>query len=67
MKDAQGKVLFEGEITTEEQRAKLPEDVRRRLKAVEGGVFTVPGAPGAAPSAPKAPAPAKKYDPKKGA
>ena len=37
------------------------------LKAVEGGVFTVPGAPGAAPAAPKAPAPAKKYDPKKGA
>lgn len=67
VKDAQGKVLFEGEITTEEQRAKLPEDVRRRLKAVEGGVFTVPGAPGAAPAAPKAPAPAKKYDPKKGA
>ena len=70
VKDAQGKVLFEGEITTEEQRAKLPADVQRRLKAAEGGVFTVPGAP-TAPKAPAAPAdqkaPAKKYDPKKGA
>ncbi len=66
VKDAQGKVLFEGEIATAEQRAQLSDDVRRRLKAVEGGVFSVPAAP-AAPAAPKAPAPAQKFDAKKGA
>jgi len=63
VKDAQGKVIFEGEVTTEEQLAKLPEEVRRRIKSVEGGVFSLPGVP----AVPKAPAPEQKFDRKKGA
>lgn len=76
IKDAAGKVTFEGEVTTPEQRAKLTEAVRRRLKLVEGGTFSVPGFE-ASPSAegtavpPKEEPPAKprkrKFKPEEGA
>lgn len=65
VKDADGTVLFDGDITTEEQRAKLSEDVRRRLKSVEGAVLSAPGIP-SAPAAPR-PVEQKKFDRKKGA
>lgn len=72
VKDAGGTVLFDGDISTEAQRAQLSEDVRRRLKAVEGAVLSKPGirgAPGAAPApaAPKSAEEPKKFDRKKGA
>jgi len=72
VKDAAGAVLFDGDISTEAQRAQLSEDVRRRLKAVEGAVLSkpaIPGAPGAAPApaAPKSAEEPKKFDRKKGA
>jgi len=74
IKDPAGKVVFEGEVTTPEQRAALPEEVRRRLKLVEGNGFSIPGfnGPGANPKAEgkakggAAPA-EKKRDPKEGA
>ncbi len=76
IKDTSGKVVFEGEVTTPEQRAAMPEEARRRLKLVEGNGFSIPGfnGPGAAPkaegSAKGAPAPEKpkkKRDAKEGA
>jgi len=78
IKDPAGKVVFEGEVTTPEQRAALPEEVRRRLKLVEGNGFSIPGfnGPGANPKAEgKAKGgaasaeekPQKKRDPKEGA
>jgi hypothetical protein len=69
IKDAAGNVTFDGDVTTEEQRAKLPAAARDRLKLVEGSSFSIQGqkpakkADGAAePEAPK-----KKRNPKEGA
>jgi hypothetical protein len=69
IKDAAGNVTFAGDVTTEEQRAKLPAATRDRLKLVEGSSFSIQGqkpakkADGAAePEAPK-----KKRNPKEGA
>lgn len=78
IKDPAGKVVFEGEVTTPEQRAALSEEVRRRLKLVEGNGFSIPGfnGPGANPkaegkakggAAPAEEKPQKKRDPKEGA
>jgi hypothetical protein len=78
IKDPAGKVVFEGEVTTPDQRAVLPEEVRRRLKLVEGNGFSIPGfnGPGANPkaegkakggAAPAEEKPKKKRDPKEGA
>lgn len=78
IKDPAGKVVFEGEVTTPEQRAALPEEVRRRLKLVEGNGFSIPGfnGPGANPQsegkakggvAPAEEKPKKKRDAKEGA
>jgi len=72
VKDAAGAVLFDGDISTEAQRAQLSEEVRRRLKAVEGAVLSKPAIPGApsaapAPAAPKSAEEPKKFDRKKGA
>ena len=71
IKDADGKTLFEGEVTTPEQLKAMPPDLRRRLKIVEGKGFSIPGfldrrAPGNAAPAP-AEEPQKKFDPKQGA
>jgi len=78
IKDPAGKVVFEGEVTTPEQRAALPEEVRRRLKLVEGNGFSIPGfnGPGANPQsegkakggvAPAEEKPKQKRDAKEGA
>jgi hypothetical protein len=78
IKDPAGKVVFEGEVTTPEQRAALPEETRRRLKLVEGNGFTIPGFTGAGGNpkaegaakggaAPAEEKPKKKRDPKEGA
>lgn len=36
VKDAKGKILFDGPITTEEQRRNLPAEVKSRLSKIEG-------------------------------
>jgi hypothetical protein len=68
VKDRDGKTLFEGDVTDKAAVEKLPADVRRRLKLVEGKGFSLPGFPGGTKTAP-APAeePKKKFDPKQGA
>jgi len=47
-KDKDGKVIFEGPVDTEEQRSKLPEPIRRRLKnlSISGTVIMEPGPEG---------------------
>jgi hypothetical protein len=68
VKDRDGKTIFEGDVTDQAAVEKLPPDVRRRLKLVEGKGFSLPGFPGGTNTAP-APAeePKKKFDPKQGA
>jgi hypothetical protein len=68
VKDRDGKTIFEGDVTDQAAVDKLPADVRRRLKLVEGKGFVMPGFPGGTKPAP-APAeePKKKFDPKQGA
>jgi len=66
VKDRDGKTVFEGDVTDKAAVEKLPADVRRRLKLVEGKGFTLPGFPGNAAPAP-AEEPKKKFDPKQGA
>ncbi len=68
VKDRDGKTIFEGDVTDQAAVDKLPADVRRRLKLVEGKGFVMPGFPGGTKTAP-APAeePKKKFDPKQGA
>jgi hypothetical protein len=68
VKDRDGKTLFEGDVTDPAAVEKLPADVRRRLKLVEGKGFVMPGFPGGTKAKP-APAeePKKKFDPKQGA
>ena len=54
-KDAQGKVLFNGPIDTEEERAKLPANVRQRFETLERQELPeVPAAP-EPPEAPRTP------------
>jgi PDZ domain len=56
-KDAQGKVLYNGPIDTEEERAKLPANVRQRFEKLERQELPkVPAAP-EPPAAPRAPEP----------
>ena len=68
VKDRDGKTIFEGDVTDQAAVDKLPADVRRRLKLVEGKGFVMPGFPGGTKTTP-APAeePKKKFDPKQGA
>jgi len=66
VKDRDGKTLFDGDVTDQAAVEKLPADVRRRLKLVEGKNFSLPGFPGNASPAP-AEEPKKKFDPKQGA
>ncbi len=70
IKDADGKTLFDGEVTTPEQLKAMPPDLRRRLKIVEGKGFSIPGfplSPSPSPKTTPAEEPQKKYDPKQGA
>jgi len=68
VKDRDGKTLFDGDVTDKATVEKLPGDVRRRLKLVEGKGFTLPGFPGSStPTPTPAAEPKKKYDPKQGA
>jgi len=66
VKDRDGKTLFDGDVTEKVDVEKLPAEVRRRLKLVEGKGFTLPGFPGNTVPAP-AEEPKKKFDPKQGA
>jgi hypothetical protein len=68
VKDRDGKTIFEGDVSDQAAVDKLPADVRRRLKLVEGKGFVMPGFPGGTKAKP-APAeePKKKFDPKQGA
>lgn len=66
VKDRDGKTLFDGDVTDKAAVEKLPADVRRRLKLVEGKGFSLPGFP-LTPQAAPAEEPKKKYDPKQGA
>lgn len=64
IKDASGKILFEGDVTTDESRAKMSDFLRERLKLVETGNFTIRTSeeitPGEKPALPR-------RDPKEGA
>ncbi len=66
VKDRDGKTLFDGDVTEKASVEKLPADVRRRLKLVEGKNFTLPGFP-LSPAPAPAEEPKKKFDPKQGA
>jgi hypothetical protein len=68
VRDLAGKTLFEGDVTDQATVEKLPADVRRRLKLVEGKGFSLPGFPGGTKTAPvPSEEPKKKFDPKQGA
>lgn len=69
VKDREGKVLFEGDVTDPAVVEKLPPEIRRRLQLVDGKRFARPSPPaGAKPAAkPAAEEPKKKFDPKQGA
>jgi len=68
IKDRDGNTTFECDITDPGSVEKLPPDVRRRLRLVEGRGFSLPGGTGGklAPK-PAAEEPKKKFDPKQGA
>jgi hypothetical protein len=68
IKDKDGNTTFEGDITEKGSVEKLPPEIRRRLKLVEGRGFSLPGNPGAKPAGkPAAEESKKKFDPKQGA
>ena len=50
IKDASGKVLFDGDVTTDEARAKMNPKVRDRLKLVETNSFKIQSAPVVVPA-----------------
>ncbi len=64
IKDAAGKILFEGDVTTEESRAKMSDFLRERLKLVETGNFTIRSSGENVPAENSTPPP---RDPKEGA
>jgi len=66
IKDKDGETLFEGDVTDPAAVEKLPPEIRRRLKLVEGKGFHLPRFPGGAKPAP-AEEPKRKFDSKKGA
>ena len=66
VKDRDGKTVFDGDVTDKAAVEKLPADIRRRLKLVEGKGFTLPGFP-LSPTPAPAEEPKKKFDPKQGA
>jgi hypothetical protein len=66
VKDRDGKTLFDGDVTDKDSVEKLPADLRRRLKLVEGKGFTLPGFP-LSPAPVPSEEPKKKFDLKQGA
>jgi hypothetical protein len=72
IKDKDGNVTFDGDVTTDELRAKMPAAARDRLKLVEGSTFSIDGL-GGKPGATKPEGsaepekPKKKRNPKEGA
>lgn len=64
IKDTSGKVLFEGDVTTEESRATMSDFLRERLKLVETGNFTIRTSEESVPDEKSAP---PRRDPKEGA
>lgn len=71
IKDALGKVLFDGDVTTDEARAKMNPKLRERLKLVETNSFKIQTSPAVVPAeennSDESPLPKKKRDPKDGA
>lgn len=71
IRDASGKVLFDGDVTTEEDRAKMSSTVRNRLKLVETNSLKVQGGDMVYPSnennSDEPIIPTKKNNPKDGA
>jgi hypothetical protein len=67
IKDKDGNISFECDITEQGSVDKLPPDIRRRLQIVEGRGFSLPGNPGARPAGKPASERQKKFDPKQGA
>ncbi len=69
IKDKDGNVTFDGDVTTDADRANLPAAVRDRLKLVEGSAFSIQGLrSGKKPEGTAEPErPKKKRDPKEGA
>lgn len=54
VKDPAGKVVFDGEVTTEEQLKAQPEGVRSRIAMADGHTVRIPGVPLGEPEAPGA-------------
>ena len=67
IKDASGKVLFDGDVTTEEARAKMNPKLRDRLKLVETNSFKIQSAPVEETNSDEPVLPKKKNNPKDGA
>jgi PDZ domain len=67
IKDASGKVLFDGDVTTDEARAKMNPKLRDRLKLVETNSFKIQSAPVEEINSEEPVLPKKKRDPKDGA
>ena len=67
IKDASGKVLFDGDVTTDEDRAKMKPKLRDRLKLVETNSFKIQSAPVEENNSEGSALPEKKRDPKDGA
>ena len=67
IKDASGKVLFDGDVTTDEARAKMKPKLRDRLKLVETNSFKIQSAPVEENNSDGSVLPKKKNEPKDGA
>jgi hypothetical protein len=67
IKDASGKVLFDGDVTTDEDRAKMKPKLRDRLKLVETNSFKIQSAPVEENNSDGSVLPKKKNEPKDGA
>ena len=67
IKDASGKVLFDGDVTTDEDRAKMKPKLRDRLKLVETNSFKIQSAPVEENNSDGSVLPKKKNNPKDGA
>jgi hypothetical protein len=67
IKDTSGKVLFDGDVTTDEARAKMNPKLRDRLKLVETNSFKIQSAPVEEINSDEPVLPKKKNNPKDGA